>query len=99
MSQAFVTRLAREDLLSIWSYIAADNPAAADRVLDAIDRRCALLADDPALGPARPDIAPQLRYSPVGSYLIFYRQVAEGVEIVRVLHGARNLHAIFEGGE
>jgi toxin ParE1/3/4 len=96
MSRALVTRQAREDLLAIWTYIAADNTAAADRVLDAIDQRCALLAENPAFGPARPDIAPQLRYSPVGSYLIFYRQVAEGVEIVRVLHGARNLRAIFQ---
>jgi toxin ParE1/3/4 len=54
------------------------------------------LSDNPALGPARPDVAPQLRYSPVGSYLIFYRQVDAGVEIVRVLHGARNLRAIFQ---
>jgi toxin ParE1/3/4 len=35
----------------------------------------------------------------VGSYLIFYRQVAEGVEIVRVLHGARSLRAIFQAEE
>jgi toxin ParE1/3/4 len=61
MSRARITRQAWEDLLAIWAYIATDNPDAADRVLDAIDRRCADLADNPALGPARPDIAPQLR--------------------------------------
>lgn len=95
MARVIHTRQAREDLLSIWSYIAADNPTAADRVLDAIDRRCARLSENPKLGPARPDIAPELRYFPVGSYLIFYREVSAGVEIVRVLHGARNLRASF----
>lgn len=68
-------------------------------MLDAIDRRCALLAENPALGRARPDIAPQLRYSPVGSYLIFYHQVSAGVEIVRVLHGAQNLHTSLQAEE
>jgi toxin ParE1/3/4 len=99
MSRVLVTRRGREDMLAIWAYIAADDPAAADRVLDAIDRRCRALADKPALGRTRPDIAPGLRYSPVGSYLIFYRQVDEGVEVVRVLHGARNALAIFQAEE
>jgi len=99
MARVTHTRQAREDLLSIWSYIAADSPAAADRVLDGIDRRCARLGENPKLGPARPDIASELRYFPVGSYLIFYREVSEGVEIVRVLHGARSLQAIFHTEE
>ena len=36
-----------------------------------------------------------MRYLPVGNYLILYRTVAGAIEIVRVLHGARDLHAIF----
>lgn len=95
MTRVTHTRQARQDLFSIWSYIAEDSPAAADRLLDAIDEKCALLADHPRLGPARPDLAPDLRYLPVGSYLILYREIATDVEIVRVLHGARNLNAIF----
>ncbi|MCC6627507.1 MAG: type II toxin-antitoxin system RelE/ParE family toxin [Chloroflexi bacterium] len=39
MSRVLVTRQAQEELLAIWAYFAADNPAAADRVLDAIDQR------------------------------------------------------------
>jgi len=68
-------------------------------VLDAIDRRCPRLSENPKLGRARPDIAPELRYFPVGSYLIFYREVPEGVEIVRVLHGAPNVRALFHAEE
>ena len=89
------TAEAERDLLSIWRYIAEDNPTAATRLLLSIDEKCTLLADNPQLGPARPDIAPDLRYFTAGHYLILYREVPDGVEIVRVLHGARNLTAIF----
>ena len=55
----------------------------------------AILAENPKLGAARPDIAPEVRYLTVGNYLILYRELSNSVEIVRVLHGARNLEAIF----
>lgn len=54
------------------------------------------LAEYPLLGPARPDIAPDLRYLVSGNYLVLYRVRSESVEVVRVLHGARNLKALFE---
>jgi len=89
------TAEAENDLLDIWNYIAEDNPRAADRILRTIGETCARLAENPGLGPARPEIAADLRYLPTGNYLIFYRQIPEGTEIVRVLHGARNIEAIF----
>jgi len=64
---------AEEDLIEIWIYIAQDNPVAADELLEEIERKCSLLADNPYLGPAREDIAEDCRYSPVGNYLILYR--------------------------
>jgi toxin ParE1/3/4 len=86
---------AREDLLSIWLYVAEDNPRAADRLLDDIDKKCDLLGKNPKLGQARPDIASQMRYFPVKNYVILYQEQPSGVEIVRVLHGSRDLEAIF----
>jgi toxin ParE1/3/4 len=85
------TLRAEEDLIEIWLSIATDNPAAADRLLDTIERTCRRLARSPHLGPARPDLAAGLRYLPVGRYLILYREVDNGVEIVRIIHGARYL--------
>lgn len=85
------TEQAEEDLLDIWHYVAQDSPHAADHLLDEIDAKSALLAANPYLGPARPDIAPELRYALVGRYLILYRIIADGVQIVRVVHGARRL--------
>ena len=85
------TPLAAQDLEDIWFYVAQDDPAAADRLLDTFEEKIGLLAENPHIGPARPDIAEDLRYSPVGSYLLLYRIVSGGVEIVRVVHGARDL--------
>lgn len=89
------TRQAEEDLIDIWTFIAEDDPAAADRLLDRIDEVCGLLAENPQMGPARPDLRPELRYMIVARYLILYRVVAERVEIVRVVHGARDLPSLF----
>jgi toxin ParE1/3/4 len=94
---ATFTRTARaeEDLIEIWNYIAPDNFAAADRVLDRIETVCERLAENPRMGPARPDLAQGLRYFVSGSYLVIYREAPGGVEIVRVVHGARRLPDLF----
>lgn len=85
------TRRARQDLIDIWRYIAGDDPAAADRLLDRIDEKCLLLANHPHLGPERFDIRPGLRAFVVERYVILYRAIENGVEVVRVVHGPRDL--------
>lgn len=89
------TAKAEEDLIDIWAYIAQDKVSAADSLLDRIEEKFFILAEQPRLGPQRPDIAPELRYFPVGNYLILYREISAGVEIVRVVHGARRLASLF----
>ena len=91
MGRLVRTSRAEEDLIDIWLYVARDNPGAADAVLDRIDRVCASLAVYPELGPARPDLGAGLRYMVVGQYLVLYRKIVAGVQIVRVVHGARYL--------
>lgn len=88
------TARAEEDLIDIWLYIARDDVRAADRLLDEIEEKFFLLADHSSLGPVRPDIAPGLRYLPVRRYLILYREITGGIEIVRVVHGARDVPAL-----
>lgn len=63
---------------------------AADRWLDAVEQRFRILATQPHAGRARPDLAPNLRFLPVGNYLIFHRPIENGVEIARVIHGSRD---------
>jgi toxin ParE1/3/4 len=95
MGRVRITPRADLDLEEIWFFVAQDDPIAADLWLDAIEEKLGLLADNPLMGPARPDIARDLRYHPVGNYLLLYRIVAGGVEVVRVVHGARNLLDLF----
>jgi len=85
------TARAEDHLVDIWIYIAHDNPDAADRLLEEIDRKFVLLSENPRLGRARPDIAPEFRHWPAGNYLILYRLLPDGIEVVRVVHGARRL--------
>jgi toxin ParE1/3/4 len=91
------TAQAEEDLIDLWLYIAQDNPSAADRLLDEIEDKFLLLAANPRLGPARPGIAPDCRYFPVGRYLILYRLISDGIEVVRVVQGSRRLEDLFPG--
>ncbi len=80
---------AGRDLWRIWAYIAKDNIAAADALIRTIDQKFQALARNPLMGSARPDLAPTARSLVVGKYLILYRPLEDGVEIVRVVHGAR----------
>ena len=84
---------ARDDLREIWTYIAADNPAAADRLEAAIYEACELLSERPRLGHKRPDLTDEsVLFWPVrGQYLVIYRRETKPLKIVRIFHGARDV--------
>ncbi len=84
---------AETDLDEIWWHIAQDNPINADRFLDRILDSCHTLADFPHMGAKRDELMPGLRSHPVGNYLIYYFPLADGIEIVRVLHGSRDVNS------
>ncbi|MCF6286456.1 MAG: type II toxin-antitoxin system RelE/ParE family toxin [Candidatus Hydrogenedentes bacterium] len=86
---------ADEDLIEIWSYIARDNMDAADALIDNIETKVKLLADNPRIGAARDEIAKGLRLFTLGNYALLYREIPGGIELVRVVHGARNLPGLF----
>ena len=87
---------AEKDIEDLWLYIVADNMLAADRVLDDTEAQCHLIATQPGMGHLRPDLAlaPDIRSFPVGRYVIFYQTLPDGIEIVRVLHSARDLDSL-----
>jgi len=99
MSRVHKLPQAEEDLLDIWVHIASASPFHADRFLDLLDSKMRLLADAPGIGRLRAELSPSLRGLPVGHYLIFYRQAGTGIEVVRVLHGARDIEALFHDAE
>jgi toxin ParE1/3/4 len=91
MSLPRLTEQAKADLDGIWLQIALDDVLVADRFIDRVLSRCQLLADRPKMGRGRPELRAGLRSFTIGSYLIIYRPRAGGIEVVRVLHGARDL--------
>jgi toxin ParE1/3/4 len=86
---------AENDLIDIWLAIANDSARAADHSLDAIAERILQLAAFPESGPRRPDIGADGRAPTIGNYLILYRLAEERIEIVRIVHGARDLSTLF----
>lgn len=91
MADVRVSPRANADLEEIWLTVALDNQPAADRLLRGIGTKLELLAVFPEMGARRPDIAPSARLLVEGSYLVLYEIGPEGVEVVRVIHGARDL--------
>jgi toxin ParE1/3/4 len=87
---------AEQDLLDIWSYIMqAAGASVADAQVRTIDDQAARLAEWPHSGRARDDLFPGLRSILVRSYMVFYRLADRRIEVVRVLHGSRDVVAIF----
>jgi toxin ParE1/3/4 len=48
------------------------------------------------MGRDRSDLAPKLRSSLVNPYVLFYLPLEDGIVIIRVIHGARDLPSLFE---
>ena len=95
MSSYFVSPLARADLDDIWQYIARDNLPAADRLLDTFYERFLLLAKQPLLGEVRDELRPGVRSFAAGSCVIYYQLADDRIRVVRVLHGSRDVEALF----
>jgi len=88
------TPAAERDLDDIWWEIAQHNLPAADRTTDRIRERTEQLARFPGSGHLRPEIAATARFLTEGNYLILYTVKERQVEIIRVVHGARDLTSL-----
>ena len=88
---------ARQDLREIRDHIAKDNPEAARKVVARLRDLARLLAGAPAMGRNRSELGADVRSFVADRYVLFYRPLrpAGGIELVRVLHGARDVDAVF----
>ncbi|HEY1766500.1 MAG TPA: type II toxin-antitoxin system RelE/ParE family toxin [Terracidiphilus sp.] len=95
MSSYVLTSLAKADIFHIWSYIAADNVRAADRVEQAIFSACELVSESPSCGHSRHDLTSRpLLFWTIPRYPNFtlvYRPESSPIQVVAVLHGKRNM--------
>lgn len=91
MPRILRTRESRLDYDEIWDYIAPRDIAATDRLIDQIDATLNVIASAPNMGRKVEELAPNLRSFPIGNHLIFYRPIEDGIQLIRVVHGARDI--------
>ena len=95
MTQVIQSPEAEADLIEIWEYIAQYNEEAADKLIDTINQKAILLANSPYMGQVRSELQPSIRSFPVEKYVLFYRPIENGIELVRIIHGARDIENLF----
>ena len=96
MSSLHYTRRAALELRAIHRWVSVDSGQdRADGVLQRLTAAVSLLAERPLLGRERPEITPGLRSFPAWPYVIFYRPLAEGCRVMRVVHGHQDLARAF----
>jgi toxin ParE1/3/4 len=81
---------ARADMWEIFTYIARDKPVAASRWVDSIEEKCDFISATANFGERRPDFGADIRSHVVGRYVIFFRYIENGIEVVRVVAGDRD---------
>jgi toxin ParE1/3/4 len=86
-----LTERAKSDRNAIWLHIADDRPSAADRILERFEDIFRLLAGSPNAGPAKPRLGKAMRTFTVEGYAICYRVTPDAIEVIAILHGARNI--------
>jgi toxin ParE1/3/4 len=95
MPRLFITPRAILDLIEIWNYIADESEECADISIDKLNEAMEKLRRNPGVRGQRNELA-HMRSFPFQRYVIFYRGDSSGVEVVRVLHGARGVQSSFE---
>lgn len=96
MNNFKVSELAQEDLISIYEHLGVKNQDAATRLMQTFREKFLLLAQFPNMGRERNDLLLYLRSFPIGKYIVFYQPIADGIEVLRVQHSARDLRGLFE---
>lgn len=95
MPTLIISPEAEQDLVDIWLYIAEDQPVNADRFLERLEKKAQKLTEFTDLGIDRRDLAPGIKSFPVDRYVLYYRPNDNGIELVRVLHGSRDVNLLF----
>ncbi len=96
MPSCLLTPAARDDIAEIWTFIASDNPVAADKLEEALFAAFEKITLMPDIGHWRRDLTdkPVRFFTVKGNYLVVYDPAAEPLQIIRVLHGARDAETL-----
>ncbi|YAF94538.1 MAG: type II toxin-antitoxin system RelE/ParE family toxin [Nodularia sp. CChRGM 3473] len=99
MNQYIISLPAARDLQKISEYFTIENVEAGERLLQEFNQKCKQLVSFPKMGRQYEALRPGLRGIPLDGYIIFYQIPNDGIEIIRVVSGRRNLKSIFEDQE
>lgn len=93
-----LTPEARDDLVRIWLWISGDDEKRADGFVDELERACESLTPHPSRFPAALDLdGDPIRKRLYRGHLIFYRILVGEIEVLRIIHGARDWVALLRG--
>ena len=95
MFQIILRRLAANDIDDIAAYIQQDNPSRAQSFTEEISNKIAVIAERPLSFPNRDDLSLGLRAALIGKYIILFSMNENEVEIIRVVHGTRDVNRMF----
>jgi toxin ParE1/3/4 len=95
MSRYVINILASQDLNKIADYFAQTNLEVGEQFFRDFNRKCKQLVAFPNSGKRYEEIRPDLRGLRLGEYIVFYRLLEDGVEILRVVSGRRNFSSLF----
>ncbi|HAT15406.1 MAG TPA: type II toxin-antitoxin system RelE/ParE family toxin [Microcoleaceae bacterium UBA11344] len=99
MNRYIIAPSASRDLNEIIDYFARLNVERGERLIAAFEKKCHNLINFPMIGRSYEEIRADLRGVPLDGYIILYQVTANTLEILRVVHGSRNLKALFESDE
>ena len=94
MARVIYSDIAKADLREIWDYVSDDSQLQADRLIERFRSKLEHLAKWNTLGRPRPEISVNCRSYPFGKYCFFFRPIDNGIEVIRVIHAARDLDQI-----
>lgn len=99
MKRYLINIIASRDLMEISDYFYSINIETGEQFFIQFSRKCEQLAALPNLGRSYAEILHSLRGVPLQNYIIFYRLLEDGVEIMRVVSGRRDFSSLFPGQE
>lgn len=95
MSRVIIRPQAVQDVRDLWLYLADHaSPEQADRVVEQIRQKLELASAYPYMGRSREELRPHVRSLVIGRYVAFYIPLDDGIEVIRVLYGGRDLPAL-----
>jgi len=97
MTKIILSKEALRDLDDLWFYIATDIPQNADRFLDRLVASIeSTLTTLPLAGRPREEFGQGLRSFMFENYVVFYRKLRRDIQVVRIIHGRRDLSNVFQ---